>query len=512
MNERSTSASNHNRPHSTHSQAARPSQHGPRPPVAHPPRSAHTEHAPEQHSQHHTPAADAHAAPHVRKEHTLPPAVQPQAADMPAANAVPASGVFALLLPALQRAVAEEGYTTPTPIQEKSIPRVLEGRDMLGCAQTGTGKTAAFILPILQQLAKNPRPHANGRPRVLILAPTRELAAQIGDSIRVYGRHMRVIHTVIFGGVGQGPQINSLRRGVDIIVATPGRLLDLMNQRFAVINGVEIFVLDEADRMLDMGFIPDVRRIIAALPPRRQTLFFSATLGPDVLNLARGMVHDPVHVTISPEQPAVERITQKVMFVERHNKDNLLTSLLRDPAITRVLVFTQMKHVANRVVDHLEDADIPASAIHGNKSQAARTKALDDFKRGRLRVLVATDIAARGIDVDSISHVVNYDLPIEPETYVHRIGRTARAGAAGDAMSFCSPQERDYLRDIERLIRRAIPQDTTHPYHSEAARLATGAAARPPPRGGGGGRGGYGGGGRPQNQKRTSHGGSYGRR
>ncbi|MEI6807562.1 MAG: DEAD/DEAH box helicase [bacterium] len=395
--------------------------------------------------------------------------------------------------------MSDEGYSTPTPIQEKAIPHLLEGRDLLGCAQTGTGKTAAFILPILQYLAKTPRQQPGGRPRVLVLAPTRELAAQIGDSLHAYGRHLRVTHTVIFGGVGQSPQVSSLRRGVDIIVATPGRLLDLMNQRHAQMHGVEILVLDEADRMLDMGFIPDVRRILAALPPRRQTLFFSATLGPDVLNLARGMVHDPVHVTISPEQPAVERITQKVMFVERSNKDKLLALMLADNAITRVLVFTQMKHVANRVVEHLDDANIPASAIHGNKSQSARTKALDDFKRGRLRVLVATDIAARGIDVDGISHVVNYDLPNEPETYVHRIGRTARAGAGGDAVSFCSPPERDYLRDIERMIRRAIPVDVSQPYHSEAARLATGAAARPPPRHG---RGGGGGGGRPHSQNR----------
>jgi len=251
-----------------------------------------------------------------------------------------------------------------------------------------------------------------------------------------------------------------------------------------------------------MGFIPDVRRILAALPPRRQTLFFSATLGPDILSLARGMVHDPVHVTIDPEQPAVERIAQKVMFVERGNKDKLLALLLGDQTITRVLVFTQMKHVANRVVERLEDTDIPACAIHGNKSQAARTKTLDGFKRGRIRVLVATDIAARGIDVDGISHVFNYDLPNEPETYVHRIGRTARAGAGGDAVSFCSPPERDYLRDIERLIRRAIPVDTSHPYHSETARLATGAAARPPPRQSRGG----GGHGHPRNQKRVFRG------
>jgi len=477
-------SSHHPRSPSSH-QARRPAHHG---------HTAH--HAAARPAQHHAQAA--HPAHPVRHEHPAHPAVHSQSsAQAPAA--LPAVGVFTLLLPELQRAVSDEGYSTPTPIQEKAIPHLLEGRDLLGCAQTGTGKTAAFILPILQYLAKTPRQQPGGRPRVLVLAPTRELAAQIGDSLHAYGRHLRVTHTVIFGGVGQSPQVSSLRRGVDIIVATPGRLLDLMNQRHAQMHGVEILVLDEADRMLDMGFIPDVRRILAALPPRRQTLFFSATLGPDVLNLARGMVHDPVHVTISPEQPAVERITQKVMFVERSNKDKLLALMLADNAITRVLVFTQMKHVANRVVEHLDDANIPASAIHGNKSQSARTKALDDFKRGRLRVLVATDIAARGIDVDGISHVVNYDLPNEPETYVHRIGRTARAGAGGDAVSFCSPPERDYLRDIERMIRRAIPVDVSQPYHSEAARLATGAAARPPPRHG---RGGGGGGGRPHSQNR----------
>ncbi|MEI6971243.1 MAG: DEAD/DEAH box helicase [bacterium] len=490
----------HNRHH--------PQQHAGRP--AHPGQRAH--HAPGSHAAHPAHADHGPAQPAGHHAEQAPN-------HSPAPGAAPAAGVFGLLDPALQRAVADEGYTTPTPIQEKSIPRLLEGRDILGCAQTGTGKTAAFTLPILQHLVKNPRPQPGLRPRVLILAPTRELAAQIGDSLRAYGRHMRAIHTVIFGGVGQGPQVNSLRRGVDIIVATPGRLLDLMNQRHANISAVEIFVLDEADRMLDMGFIPDVRRIISALPPRRQTLFFSATLGHEVLSLARGMVHDPVHVTISPEQPAVERIAQKIMFVDRGNKNNLLALLLKDPAMSRVLVFTQMKHEANRVVGHLEDADIPASAIHGNKSQAARTRALEDFKRGRLRVLVATDIAARGIDVDGISHVFNYDLPIEPETYVHRIGRTARAGASGDSVSFCSAPERDYLREIERLIRRAIPVDTTHPYHSEPARVATGAAAKPPPRhgggGGGGGRGGRsgGGGGRAASgQKRPFRGGSYGQR
>ncbi len=516
MHNNSTSSSHSNR-HPEHHAAAKHEPHKPEPHKPHAPASAHTS----------TRAPHSHHGAHAHATHPAHPPVHKHSAEVPAAKAQTPAGVFALLLPALQRAVAEEGYTTPTPIQEKSIPSLLEGRDLLGCAQTGTGKTAAFVLPILQRLANSPRPHGNTRPRVLILAPTRELAAQIGDSLTAYGRHLRVTHTVIFGGVGHGPQINALRRGVDIIVATPGRLLDHVEQRFAQLNGIETFVLDEADRMLDMGFIPDVRRILALLPARRQTLFFSATLGSDILKLAQGMVHDPVHVTINPGKPAVERITQKMMFVERGNKNNLLASMLSDKAITRVVVFVQMKHMANRVVDHLAEAGISASAIHGNKSQAARTKALDDFKRGRLRVLVATDIAARGIDVDGISHVFNYDLPTEAETYVHRIGRTARAGAAGDAVSFCSPQERDYLRDIERLIRFAIPVELNHPFHSESARLATGAAARPPPRRGGGGGGhgggGHGGGGRSggghgggsrggQSQRRPSHGGSYGRR
>ena len=415
-----------------------------------------------------------HAAPGTHRDHPAP---------APAAGRPPARGVFSLLLPALQRAVSEEGYGVPTPIQEQSIAYVLAGRDLLGCAQTGTGKTAAFTLPMIQRLELSFRPPAPRRPRALILAPTRELAAQIGDSLRRYGRHARLRHTVVFGGVGQHPQVQALQRGVDFLVATPGRLLDLMNQRFVDLNDVEIFVLDEADRMLDMGFIHDVKKIIARLPARRQTLFFSATLEPPVVALSRSLVHDPVHITITPEQPAVERIAQSVMFVQRADKMALLIDLLRDERINRVLVFAQMKHAANRVAEKLKAAGIQADAIHGNKSQTARTRALEDFKRGRLRALVATDIAARGIDVDAITHVINYDLPQEPETYVHRIGRTARAGADGDAISFCSSEERDALREIERLIRLEIPVQTEHAFHSESARRATGAAARPPPRG-----------------------------
>ena len=391
--------------------------------------------------------------------------------------------VFASLLPELQRAVTEEGYVAPTPIQAKAILHLLAGRDLLGCAQTGTGKTAAFILPILQHLAQHKAPTRYKQPRVLVLTPTRELAAQIGDNIRAYGRHLSIKHTVIFGGIGQQPQVAALDRGVDIVIATPGRLLDLMRQRQVRLDGIEIFVLDEADRMLDMGFIHDVRRIISALPSRRQSLFFSATLNPEVITLARAMVHDPVHVTVTPDQPAVEKIAQKVLFVDKKDKPILLVTLLRDPAINKVLVFTQMKHMANRVADVLLSAGIKTAVIHGNKSQSARTQAMTGFKTGRVRVLVATDIAARGIDVENITHVINYDLPNEPHTYVHRIGRTARAGAAGDAISFCCAEERNYLRDIERLIRKNVPADLKHAYHSESARTATGAAAHPPPRG-----------------------------
>ena len=402
--------------------------------------------------------------------------------------------MFAALIEPLQRAVSEEGYTIPTPIQEAAIPHLLAGRDILGCAQTGTGKTAAFTLPLLQYLTQHPRPRASQRPRALILAPTRELAAQIGDSIRTYGRHVHVAHTVIFGGVGQNPQAAAVRQGVDIVVATPGRLLDLIRQRLINLDQIEVFVLDEADRMLDMGFIRDIKAVIATLPRKRHSLFFSATMAQPVVELARTLVHDPVHVTIRPEQPTVDLISQKVMFVDAANKDALLVSLLKDPSINRVIVFTQMKHSADKVVKKLMAANIPATAIHGNKSQGARTQALAGFKTGLIRVLVATDIAARGIDVDNITHVVNYDLPIEPETYVHRIGRTARAGASGDSVSFCAATDRDFLRDIERLIRRAIRPDLTHAFHSDTAQHASGAAARPPPRshfkGGGGHRSG----------------------
>jgi len=400
-----------------------------------------------------------------------------------------AASVFSTLLPELKRAVAEEGYTTPTPIQTQSIPHLLEGRDLIGCAQTGTGKTAAFILPILQYLSLHKRQPARGRSRVLILAPTRELAAQIGESASTYGRHLRFAHAVIFGGVSQLSQVQALNRGLDILVATPGRLLDLMQQGHVSLDTIEIFVLDEADRMLDMGFFPDIKKVIAKLPAKRQSLFFSATMEPEVVALARTLVHDAVHVTIAHEAPAVERIVQRVMFVDKNNKDALLTSLLGDSRWDRVIVFTQMKHMANKVFKKLAGAGITVAAIHGNKSQGARTEALASFKNGRIRVLVATDIAARGLDVDGISHVINYDLPVEPEVYIHRIGRTARAGAGGDAVSFCSASERDSLRSIEKLIRVGVPIDTSHAYHSEIACRATGTDARPAPKAARGGNG-----------------------
>ena len=388
-------------------------------------------------------------------------------------------GVFARLLPEIGRAVSEAGYTTPSPIQEKSIPYLLEGRDMIGCAQTGTGKTAAFMLPILQFLVKGKRRVVSKKPRVLILAPTRELAAQIGDSVDKYGAHTPITHAVVFGGVGQNPQVKTIKRGVHVLVATPGRLIDLVNQGHIDLSGVEIFVLDEADRMLDMGFIHDIKKVIAKLPKKRQSLFYSATMEAPVVKLSRSLIQNPVHVTIKAEQPAVERITQKVMFVDKKDKNKLILDVFSNKELDRVIVFTQMKHVANKVCQTLEKKGIRAAAIHGNKGQTARTRALADFKSGKVQALVATDIAARGIDVNSISHVINYDLPIEPETYIHRIGRTARAGANGDAISFCSGPERSYLNEIQKLIRFDIPVDLEHAFHCEESMNAKGANAKP---------------------------------
>jgi ATP-dependent RNA helicase RhlE len=383
------------------------------------------------------------------------------------------------LMPELFRAVEKQGYTIPTPIQAKSIPDALEGRDVIGIAKTGTGKTAAFILPILQRLKENyPR-----KIKVLVLAPTRELAAQIGESFREYGEFLKFKHTVVFGGVGQGPQVKALQRGVDILVATPGRLLDLMNQRRLKLSDVEFFVLDEADRMLDMGFIDDIKKLIATLPDKKQTLFFSATMSPPINKLAGSLLKNPIHVQVASQATTVELIEQKILFVDSHSKEKLLLKLLNQKHLTSVLVFTRTKHKANKLAIFLSRNGIAADAIHGNKSQAARTKAIRDFKSGRTKVLVATDIAARGIDIDNISHVINFELPNEAPSYVHRIGRTARAGAEGTAYSFCAADERNYLRDIERLIKQKI-EVLDHEFHSEAAKNATGQAAKPPPRGG----------------------------
>lgn len=376
-------------------------------------------------------------------------------------------GAFRILIPEIQHALQEEGYREPTPIQEKCIQQLLDGVDLLGCAQTGTGKTAAFTLPLVQRLHEKGRRPSKGKPLALILAPTRELAAQIGDSINAYARFTKITHTVIFGGVSQHRQVQALRRGVDIVVATPGRLMDLMDQRLVSLDQVGTFILDEVDRMLDMGFIPAIRSIVAKLPRKRQTVCFSATMTPAMIRLAEPMLKDPVRITIAPEQPAVERIDQKVLFVDRHNKDELLASVLSDREAKKVIVFTQMKHVANRVVKRLTNCGIRSVAIHGNKSQSARTRALDGFKCGSVRVLVATDVAARGIDVDDVSHVINYDLPVEAETYVHRIGRTARAGAEGRAISFCTMDERSNLASIQKLLGKDVPADNDHPFHCE---------------------------------------------
>ncbi len=382
------------------------------------------------------------------------------------------------LIDPLMNALDKQNYKIPTPIQAKAIPGLLEGKDLIGIAQTGTGKTAAFILPILQRMRETyPR-----KVKTLVLAPTRELAAQIGDSFKEYGSFLKYKHTVIFGGVSQVKQVQALNNGVDIVVATPGRLLDLLNQRKLTLDNIEFFVLDEADRMLDMGFIHDIKKLIAKLPQRKQSLFFSATMSNDIDRLAKSLLRDPIKVEVAAQATTVEKITQKIFFVDQPSKDKLLLNLLKNKHLTSILIFTRTKHRANRVSDFLNKYDIPSDAIHGNKSQGARTTALRDFKSGKVKVLVATDIAARGIDIDDISHVINYELPNEPESYVHRIGRTARAGAEGTAFSLCAAEERSYLRDIEKLIRQTIEVVTDHKHHSDAAQNATGSAAKPAPR------------------------------
>ena len=383
------------------------------------------------------------------------------------------------------RAITDEGYSTPTPIQEKAIPPLLEGRDLLGVAQTGTGKTAAFSLPLLHYLAENPGKARRCQPRALVLAPTRELAGQIGDSVKSYGRHLNLRSTVVFGGVSIRPQIQTLTRGVHVLVATPERLLDLVNQGFCDLSAVEIFVLDEADRMLDMGFIRDVKKIAAMVPEERQTLLFSATMPKSVQGLAGGLLRDPVRVEVAPAATTAEKVDQQVLYVTKDNKRALLSELLKDKAINRVLIFTRTKHGANRVARHLQENGVESDAIHGNKSQAARQRALGGFRAGKIRALVATDIAARGIDVDGVTHVINFELPNEPESYVHRIGRTARAGATGMAISFCDREERAYLRDIEKTIRQSVPVMDDHPYHAAEIANDKSPAKRPPQRSGG---------------------------
>ena len=360
------------------------------------------------------------------------------------------------LADSILRALKERDHSTPTPIQAQAIPIVLSGRDILGIAQTGTGKTAAFALPLLQRLSGKHSGTRKGCPRALVLAPTRELALQIGEQCRAYGKHLRLRQTVIFGGVSQHPQVKALDRGLDIVIATPGRLLDLMKQGHLSLQAVQTLIVDEADRMLDMGFVRDVRKIVAALPKERQSLFFSATMAGEVARLSREILSEPARVEITPQATPVERIEQLVCHVSGPDKRALLARYLADPAWQRVIVFARTKHGANRIAEQLEKAGVSSAAIHGNKSQNVRQRALKSFRSGEVRVLVATDIAARGIDVDGITHVVNYELPNEPESYVHRIGRTARAGAAGIAVSFCAPGERAYLRDIERLIKRSL--------------------------------------------------------
>ncbi|MBP7710431.1 MAG: DEAD/DEAH box helicase [Rickettsiales bacterium] len=374
------------------------------------------------------------------------------------------------LNPKILSALEAKGYTTPTPIQFQAIPPLLEGRDILGIAQTGTGKTAAFSLPILHNLAKSDVAVKNNSVRTLILTPTRELASQIAENIEAYGKDLGLRYAVIFGGVSERPQIATMQRGVDILIATPGRLLDLMTQGHIRYAQLEILVLDEADRMLDMGFINDVKKIIAKVPENRQTLFFSATMPDTIADLANSILKNPVTVEITPQSTTVERIEQKLNFVEKSNKLSLLKSILKQEDATSVLVFSKTKHGANRIVEFLEKNAITVAAIHGNKSQGAREKALSSFREGKVQVLIATDIAARGIDVPAISHVINYDIPMDPESYVHRIGRTARAGRQGIAISFCDASERKLLQAVEKTIRFKIPVDDTHPFHGVAPR------------------------------------------
>lgn len=369
------------------------------------------------------------------------------------------------LIPPILKTLEEQGYKKPTPIQQQSIPVLLKGKDLLGCAQTGTGKTAAFAIPIIQKMSNNHR-QSKGRRRIkaLVVTPTRELATQIGESFTVYAKYTNLKNTVIFGGVKQRAQVDALRRGVDILVATPGRLLDLINQGHISLRDIQYFVLDEADQMLDMGFIHDIKKIIALLPSRRQSLFFSATMHPKIIALSQKILGKPEKVTVKPEQTTAERVDQSLYYVTKGNKIKLLKHLLENPEMDTVLVFSRTKHGANKIVKLLLRDGFESAAIHGNKSQTARELALEKFKMGELRVLVATDIAARGIDIDELSYVVNYDLPNVPESYVHRIGRTGRAGSSGKAISFCDASERPYLKDIQKLIKKSIRVEHEHPF------------------------------------------------
>jgi ATP-dependent RNA helicase RhlE len=391
------------------------------------------------------------------------------------------------LIEPVLKALSNEGYTTPTPIQEQAIPIILQHKDLLGCAQTGTGKTAAFAIPLLQLMHEHQQaaPESRRTIKALILTPTRELAIQIEESFRAYGKYIDLKHLVIFGGVSQYNQVSTLRRGVDILVATPGRLLDLMNQNHISLRDIKFFVLDEADRMLDMGFVHDVKRIIAKLPAKRQTLFFSATMPSEIQHLADVLLTNPEKVEVTPASSTAETIQQEMYFVEKQNKPALLMHLLKNDVIKTALVFTRTKHGADKVAKGLSRAGIRAEAIHGNKSQNARQDALSNFKNRHTRVLVATDIAARGIDIDELTHVINYDLPNIAETYVHRIGRTGRAGASGIAISFCDREEKIYMRDIQKLINKTIPVIEEHPYvmisYQHTPQSTTGAGSRPAP-------------------------------
>lgn len=390
------------------------------------------------------------------------------------------------LIEPILKALKTEGYTTPTPIQEQAIPIVLQRRDLLGCAQTGTGKTAAFSIPILQLLYQDKQQHKEQKTiKALILTPTRELAIQINESLAAYGRHTGLKHLVIFGGVSQNPQVDALKRGIDILVATPGRLLDLMQQRFISLEHIKMLVLDEADRMLDMGFVNDVKKIIAKVPAKRQTLFFSATMPKEIQSLADSLLTNPEKVEVTPVSSTAETIQQELYYVQKSDKRDLLSHILKDKNITSVLVFTRTKHGADKVVKDLHKLKITAEAIHGNKSQNARQRALTNFKNRDTRVLIATDIAARGIDIDELAYVINYEIPNIPETYVHRIGRTGRAGASGIAYSFCDAEEIAYIKDIHKLIGKQIQVNEEHPYVMNPNTVRPSEVEKPKGKGGG---------------------------